>query len=604
MRNYKKKLFFIIFISFIIFCFVKISSVNASGIQSFKESKLYANPQKIKNAVATKDKETLIKEIKNYIENEQYTEAMLELNKLLSKNTDDPRIYILSANLLRKTYQFDEAEKMGKKAIQLDYKDSDAYLALGYIFFDKAKFSVNNSDSKKTSENLEDYLTKSFDYFFMASQYDQANPLPHIALAEAYYANRQKEKAKDEILKAKELCFGKPDAYYEIGQYYYKIKKYNKARKYIEKSIDAGRNQNYRAYYLIGMISEQNGNIKEAQEEYLQTLKLKPDMIEAQKRLDALIKTSYKKMKAEESKPENLFADIDENLNLLMKADYYLMIDEFTKARDIYIKLLQRNPQNENAAAGLAELYYSMWKEGFQSSKNFTNDAIYIIKSKPSKKNEIALLKFQMINENKIPENVRQKLINLSISETYNFYDLLNEIRAEYLLGNYEECHNKLFRLMNMKLSNYEKFKVLKYLCYDHNYYEALIVLNELKKTYYHNEEIEPVESRINAKFRIVGKKLDKALNLWKKKNYSDSIAIYKEIMNYFPTYKPAYFYYALAMKSMENYDEAYDKLNTYYKLYKLYPDKNPEVKEAEIQELIKEIYTKEKEQIKEKAHS
>ena len=603
MRNYKKKLFFIIFISFIVFCIVKSPTVSASGIQSFNESKLYGNPQKEENTV-TKNKEALIKKIKNYIENEQYTEAMLKLNELLATNTDDPRIYILSANLLRKTYQFDEAEKMAKKALQLDYKDSDAYLALGYIFFDKAKFSINNSDSKETAENTEDYLTRSFDHFFMASQYDQANPLPHIALAEAYYANRQKEKAKDEILKAKELFFGNPDAYYEIGQYYYKIKEYDKAKKYIKKSIDAGNNQNYKAYYLIGMISEQNGNIKEAQKAYLQSLKLKPDMIESQKHLDALIKTSYKEKKAEESTPQNLFTDIDENLNLLMKADYYLMIDEFTKARDIYIKLLQRNPQNKNAAAGLAELYYSMWKEGFQSSKNFTNDAIYIIKSKPSKKNKIALLKFQMINENKIPENVRQQLINLSISETYDFYDLLNEIRAEYLLGNYEECHNKLFKLMDMKLSNYEKFKVLKYLCYDHNYYEALIILDDLKKTYYHNEEIEPVEKRINTKFRIIDKKMDKALNLWKKKDYGGSIAIYENIINYFPTYKPTYLHYALAMKSMENYDEAYGKLNTYYKLYKLYPDKNPEVKEDEIKKLIKEIYTKEREQIKKRSHS
>ncbi|MCK5176350.1 MAG: tetratricopeptide repeat protein, partial [Candidatus Aenigmarchaeota archaeon] len=275
---------------------------------------------------------------------------------------------------------------------------------------------------------------------------------------------------KDEILKAKELCSNNPDAYYGIGQYYYKIKKYDKAEKYIKKSIEQGRNTSYKAYYLHGTILEQKGKLKEAQQTYLAALKLKPDMLEAQKRLDALIKTSYKKNIAEKATPKNIFSSVDENLRSLMEADYYLILDEFTKAKNIYIKLLEKNPQNSGAAAGLAELYYSKWAAGFTNSNTFTTDALYIMKSKTSKKNEIALLKFQMINEEKIPEKIRQRLINLSISETFDYYDLLNELRAEFLLGNYEECHNKLFKLSKMKLSNYEKFKILKHLCYDHNY--------------------------------------------------------------------------------------------------------------------------------------
>ena len=543
----------------------------------------------------------LIKKIKEYIENEQHTEAMLELNRLLEANLDDPEIYIMSADLLRKTHQFDEAEKMAKKALELDYKNSGAYLALGYIFFDRAQAASNPN---KFTEGIEDYLTKSFDYFFIASQYDPANPFPHIALADAYYANMQKQRAKDEILKAKELSFNMPEAFYEIGQYYYKIKDYDMAKKYIEKSIDAGRDHNYQAYYIVGRISEQKGDFEEAQKKYLQALRLKPDMPAAQEHLDILIKTAYKEKKAEEGTPKDLFADVDEKLGILMKADYYLMIDEFTKARDLYITLLEKNPRNVNAAAGIAELYYSKWKEGFSSSNNFTQAALYVIKSKPCEKNRIALLKFQMINEDRIPEKIRQSLINLSISETFEFYDLLNEIRAEYLLGNYEECHNKLFKLLNMKLSNYEKFKVLKSLCYDHNYYEALIVLEDLKKTYYHNEEIDPVERRIKTKLSVADEKLSEALGFLEEKKYHKSLSIYKDIMNYFPAYKPVYLHYALTLDEMGYYDEAYEKLNTYYKLYRLYPEADPEIEEEEIKELIRDLYKKIREQIKQKSSS
>jgi len=599
--NRSEKIFILILAAFICGFVTGGCPAKAAGIESFKESELYSKFRHVRKGI-TEDMDSLVKAVEGYIENEQYTEAMLELNKLLDQNPDDPRIYILSAELLRKTYQFDEAERMAKKALLLDYKNSNAYLELGYIYFDKAKFSVNEKNTLNGADKLQEFMTTSFDHFFMASQYAPESPFPHIALAEAYYANRQKQRAKDEILKAKELAFSEPEAFYEIGQYYYKIKDYDKAKKYIEKAIESGRNKNYRAYYLVGRIAEQKGNIKEAQQMYLQTLRLKPDMLAAQKHLDALIKTTYKEKVAEETTSKDLFANVDRDLNLLMKADYYLMLDEYTRARDLYISLLERNPQSANAAAGLAELYYSRWKEGFPTAKNFVDDAIYIIKAEPSKRNKISFLKFQMINEPKIPEKVRQQLIQLSISETFEFYDLLNEVRAEYLLGNYEECHNKLYRLLNMKLSNYEKFKILKQLCYDHNYYEALIVIDELKKTYYQTEEIEPVESRIKTKLGVVDEKVNAAISLWQEKKYNKALSLYREVMEYFPAYKPAYLHYALAMDEMGKYNEAYDKLNIYYKLYKLYPDRNPEITEEEIKDLIQELYTKTRQQIKKKS--
>ena len=532
-----------------------------------------------------------VKSVEDYLKNEQYTDAMLELNKLLVAYPNDPKVYVLGAELLRKTGQLNEAEKMAKDALKLDFKNSAAYTALGYIYMDMALAS-DQPDQKQ--ENLRN----GFDHLFMASQYDPGNPMPHIGLAEAYSKNMQRNKAKDEILKAQELSFRNPEALYEIGQYYYKTNEYDKSEKYIEKSVRAGRNSYYRAHYTLGTILEHKGEIKEAQQSYLAALRLKPDLVEAQERLDALIKLSYKENQAQTSTTQDLFETVNENLRNLMKADYYLMLDQYTEARDLYIKLLEKDPKNISAVAGLAELYYLKWRAGYVSSGNYTSDAIYIIKAKPNNMNEIALLKFQMINEQKIPEKVRQRLINLSITESFEYYDLLNEIRAEFLLGNYEECHSKLLRLLEMKLSNYEKFKVLKHLTYDNNYYEAMIVLQELKKTYYHNEEIEPVEKRIRAKFQVAEDKVNEALELFKEKQYSATIPIYEQVINYFPTYKPVYLHYARTLEKMENYEAAYSKINTYQKLYNLYPEDNPEVSESEIKAIIDYLYKKMKEQI------
>ncbi len=596
-----KKFRRIIFMSCIFSCSIGICPAFANEFPSFKKYEKYSKFQGLRTGI-TEDREALVNKIEGYIENEQYTQAMLELNKLLSQSPDDPRIYIMSAKLLRKTYQLDEAEKMAKKTLEYDYKNSDAYLALGYIYFDRARFSTNSSNTVESPEVVHENLISAFDHFFMASQYAPDSPYPRIALAEAYYANHQKDRAKDEILKAKELAFSQPEAFYEVGQYYYKINDYDKAKKYIEKSISAGRNNNYRAYYFAGRIAEQNGKIKEAQQLYLQTLKLKPDMLAAQKHLDTLIKASYKGKMTENTSTKDLFATVDKDLTLVMKADYFLMLHEFTKARDIYIELLQKNPNNSKAVSGLAELYYSKWKEGFSISKNFVNDSIYIMKTKPTKKNKIALLKFNLINETKMPEKIRQELINLSISDTFEFDDLLNEARAEYLLGNYEECHNKLYKLLNMKLSNYEKFKLMKLLCFDNNYYEALIVIDDLKKTYYHNEEIEPVENRINIKIQVIDEKIAEALKYWKKENYNKALEVYREVINRFPTYKPSYLNYARALDQGGDYEKAYENLNIYYKLYRLYPDKEPEISEKKLKKLIQDTYAKIRKQMKEQA--
>ncbi len=558
----------------IIFACLAVSSAAFASVELFKNLR---GPKKEDN----------IKTVRNYMENEQYTDAMLELNKLLSSNPDDPRVYVLAAELLRKTGQLDEAEKMARDAHKLDYKNSRAYTELGYIYLEKGL----------TAEKKRENLVKAFDHFFMAAQYDPANPMPHIALAEAYHINMQKSRSKDEILKARELSHGNADAYYKIGRYYRKINEPDKAQKYIRKSVEAGRDSFFRTHYILGAILEQKGKIKEAQQQYLTALKLKPDMTEAQERLDALIRVSYRENRSEKNAPKDVYEEVGEDLRHLMKADYYLMLDQFTQARDIYAALLEKNPGNPGAIAGLAELYYLKWKGGYITSKNFTSDAIFIIKAETNEKNQIALLKFRMINEQKIPEEVREKLINLSITESFEFYDLLNELRAEFLLGNYEECHGKLLRLLEMKLSNYEKFKVLKHLTYDNNYYEALFMLKELEKTYYHNEEIEPVEKRIMAKHYTAGEKIEEALLLYKKKEYGATIPYYKEIINYFPTYKPAYLHYARAMDKLEDYGRAYDMINTYYRLYNLYPDKEPEISEREIKEMIQDLYEKMKEQ-------
>jgi len=166
------------------------------------------------------------------------------------------------------------------------------------------------------------------------------------------------------------------------------------------------------------------------------------------------------------------------------------------------------------------------------------------------------------------------------------------------LLGNFEESHEKLEKLLTFKLSNYEKFKVLKSLCYDHDYDEALILIGELKKTYYHNEELAPIVTRITTKFSVADEKLNQAIALYsnkdkKQQDFSNAEYIIKQAVRYFPAYKKGYLHYAYLLEKQGKYKEALDKALVCQRLYKLYPNKNAEISEIDIKKLVQNLKQK-----------
>jgi len=341
------------------------NKLNTSGQERTLTSAINKNPG---------NTEASIQLIKLYLDNDQDTKAMIELNRIQSKVTGNSKFFIMAANLFLKRGLLDEAEEMAKKAVKVSYNSPDAFIALGNVCFEKAS-SLDNTP--ETAELRKAYMTKAFDNFYTAYKYNPASPFAHIGLATAYYMNGQNSLAQDEILKAKELSINNAEALYLIGEYYYKTKEYTKSKIYLEKSILSGLTAKYKTYYMLGTLYEQEGSIQNAQKNYLSSLKLRPDHPESQQNLDRLIKVTYKEAETLSSKQKttkDLFSNLNDELNTVMQADYFLVVDEFTKARDSYIKVLDKNPDNVNAITGLAELYYAKWAEGFANSTDFIND--------------------------------------------------------------------------------------------------------------------------------------------------------------------------------------------------------------------------------------
>jgi tetratricopeptide (TPR) repeat protein len=541
------------------------------------------------------DTEASLKLIKFYLDTDQDAKAQIEINRMKSRAGNDSKYFVYAAKLLYKNGMNDDAEDMAKKAVKLSYNNADAFTLLGDIYFNKLYQLGTDSQSQEIKRN---YLTKAFDYYFTAYKYNPSSPFACIGMAQVYYMTGENNLSNDQIQKAKELGYNNAEAYYLIGEFYYKLKDYAKSKAYLEKSVGTGLSSKYKTYYLLGTIYEDEGNIETAQNNYLKSLKLKPDHLDSQQSLDRLIKTSYKEIKSTKDilkKTTDLFSDLNEDLNALMQADYYLVLDEFTRAREAYLKVLDNSPSNANALSGLAELYYAKWAEGFTNSADFLDDSKYILKAKETQRIVIPLTKFQLINAESMPQNIREKLISLSVSETFDFYELLNEVRAEFLLGNFEQSHEKLQKLLSLKLSNYEKFKVLKSLCYDHNYDEALILIQELKKTYYHNDELQPIVNRISAKYTVLEEKLAEAEDLFNKKdkkenNFAGAEAVIKQAARYFPTSKKAFLLYADWNEKQGNYKAAIEKAHVCLRLSKLYPEKQAEFSEESIKKYIQKL--------------
>jgi len=570
----------ILIILFLLLCF------------SFQEKSFGATA---KTSSATPD---YLSVVQGYIDADKDAKAMIELNRISGVYNSSPKYHVIAARLYYKQGQLNDAESSAKKAVSLNYNNSDAFAMLGDVYFDRALNLVTSDETRELKQN---YLKKSFDYFYTSCNYNQSSPFGHIGLAKVYYMNGQADYALDEILKAKELGIKNPRAMYLIGEYYYKIKEYDNAKSALQKSISLGMNSAYKTYYMLGTIFEQDGEIPAAQQNYLKALKLNPNYTLAQKNLDRLIKVSYKEAETQANQQKtttDMFSNLNDELNIVMQADYALAVDEFTKARDLYIKVLSGNPTNINAITGLAEMYYAKWAEGLATSGEFVSDSKYIMKAKESSRTVIPFTKYKMINEDIMPDAVRQKLIHLSVSESFDFYDLLNEVRAEFLLGNFEESHNKLQKLLSFKLSNYEKFKVLKSLCYDHDNDEALILIDDLKKTYYHNEELVPIGDRIRTKYAVANEKVEQAKSLYSNKDsklndFSGSEYILKQAIKYFPTHKKAYLYYAYMLEKQKKYALASEKALVCYRLLRLYPEKGFEVSTEEIEKYIKSLNSK-----------
>jgi tetratricopeptide (TPR) repeat protein len=521
----------------------------------------------------------VIEQINSYINLNETQNALKLLNKAALTDPYNPKLFSIAAGLFYKSSQYSEAEMLARRALSLNSQDNNCYLILGNILLNNYKSSRLYNDSLPTDQDLS-LLNESMQCFNTVSENDPASALPHIGLAKVYLVKDNKSKVYDEILKAKELTGNNPDVLFEIGELFYECESYEKAIQYFKKSISANLKDSDKAHTIIADIYEKLGNLEDAQNEYAAILKYK-DSPEIKDKLEVLNSKFAAVSDTNKTGDSNAkyFSDI-------LEADSLLVMNRFSEARNLYLKILQKNPDNDEALSGLCELYYTQWLIGHYDTKKYYLDSPYFANIQPDSI-KVSIVKFRLAAEPERNDTLKEALEHIANNKSDDFYDKFNAARALFLLGNYITAGIKLQELSASYLSDYEKLNMAKLFYFDQNYPEAEKLLKEIQNPEY-SKLVKTLKDRISFKQAQANDILTKGLILFKEKQYKDAILKFEEELKLLPTDKKAHLYYAYSLQKTGNAEKAIDEINIYSNLELLYPSKKPELNMKDTQKIIK----------------
>ncbi|MDD3013891.1 MAG: tetratricopeptide repeat protein [Candidatus Gastranaerophilales bacterium] len=522
----------------------------------------------------------IIENINFYINSNQTQNALNLLNKAVLNDPYNPKLFSIAADLFYKNSQYSEAEMLARKAILLNPQDNNCLLILGNILIRNYKTNKLYNEAPPSDQDFS-MLNESIKCFNIVSERDPSSVLPHIGLAKIYYIQNNQSNLYNELFKAKELVDNNSDILFEIGELLFECESYEKAIQYLKKSISASSKDDYKAHALLAEIYEKLGNFEQAQNEYIATLKINDSQPEIKDKLEDL---NSKIVPVSDVKQTTKNTEKNSEIPDILQADNFLLMNRFSEARELYLKILQKDPVNTEALSGLSELYYAQWLLGYYNTKKYYLDCSYF-NNIPSTLSKISILKFKLTAEPKMTDTLEESLEQTANNKSSEYYDKFDATRALFLLGNYINAGTKLKELSTTDITDYDKFKMAKMLYFDQNYTESDNLLKKITKP---DNFTKTLKNRITFKQNQADIIFEKGLMLYKEKNYPAAISKFEEELKIFPTDKKGHLYYAYALQKTGNTDKAVEELNIYMNLELLYPSQKPELKQKGIQKIKK----------------
>lgn len=502
-----------------------------------------------------------------YIEMQDYNKAQDVINRLsTSKNAKDPYLQYVKTELMYQLMDDSKSAEYSKILKARQIKNSDAFIAVG----NKA---LNNAAKEKDPVKKLMWLDEAQKDFYYAQKYNNSSAEAHVGMAKVYFSKGRKPAAYDEILIAEEMGVYTPETQYYIGSFFYSIGDYNKAMFALKKPLVYKYKKGAKVHLLLGKIYEELGDPLNAQKEYKMAVKLSPKNAEAKtalNNLNAIINIKYDS-EVKQQKVKSLSIE-----NMLDKADTFLVIEKLANARDLYLQVLEQEPDNSRAIASLMELYYTQWAIGYFNQKNFFMDNLYFYQHKlDTPAGKVAQIKLNIISSPRMSNSIKNDLESLSNSQSQAFADMLNSLRASFLLNDYSSVKKKLFQMGNMPLTDDQKVIIVKALYLDRDFYDAKNVLSGVSSYGGMSNSVNLFNSAIDARKAKIKEIQADVVTLNKEKKYDQAILNAQNGLIFFPTYSSLYVDIATSYKKLKLYDKAKIALDQYDNLQQFYPDED-----------------------------
>lgn len=124
--------------------------------------------------------------------------------------------------------------------------------------------------------------------------------------------------------------------------------------------------QNYLGYYYQAIVQFENKNFNEAEKYFVRALNYQPDSIDV---INSLVFLYLETNRLDEANVLLNSVILEEDINTLNnKAKYYLLKEEFNKAKDLFLRIIKLYPENYDAKINLAYVYFLL--KDFEESLN------------------------------------------------------------------------------------------------------------------------------------------------------------------------------------------------------------------------------------------
>ena len=281
-----------------------------------------------------------------YYSNNKFHEALKCYNELIAKNNKNEDYYFKKGSILMELKEYEEAIKSFDEVIKLNPDHIKAIVLKGNCF------DILN----KNKEALEIYEK--------IIQKDKDNELVHQLKGQNLLKQKDYDNALiefDTVLNLNpnnvNIIFFKALCLYKLNKKADAIKLYNQ---YIDENnkvnIENNKENVCVAYYNLGIIYLKENENEEAKNCFNKALELNPKFIKAKIALDSMDNLKDKIDELLKLINENKEI-LDENL-LLIKGNFLYEKNIYDESYNIYQKIIEMNPNNEDALLGIANCLY------------------------------------------------------------------------------------------------------------------------------------------------------------------------------------------------------------------------------------------------------